>query len=75
MDLHGLRSKLLVGSVADMKATNDLTVQFTLKKPWSGFPYLLASQPGNIVSPTAAKKEGKNFGKSPVGAGPFKLSS
>ena len=75
VDSRGLRSQLIIGSVADMKAADDLTVVFTLKKPWSGFPYLLASQPGNIVSPTAVKKAGKDFGKSPVGAGPFKLSS
>ena len=56
-----------------------LTVQFKLKKAWSGYPYLFASIAGMIYSPTAFQKAGSeaNFNLNPVGAGagPFELKS
>jgi peptide/nickel transport system substrate-binding protein len=56
-----------------------LTVQFKLKKAWSGYPYLFSSVSGMIYSPTAFQKAGsaENFNVNPgdAGAGPFKLKS
>lgn len=65
------RSASLVESASSIKATDDLTVVFGLGESWSGFPYVLSSLPGNIVSPTAVQRLGKDFDRTPVGAGPF----
>ncbi|APZ41798.1 ABC transporter substrate-binding protein [Acidihalobacter ferrooxydans] len=48
-------------------------VQFTLKKPYAPFLSNLAYPTGLIVSPTAVKKYGKNYGSHPVGTGPFEF--
>lgn len=65
------RSTALIEAASSIKATDDLTVMFGLDESWSGFPYVLSSLPGNIVSPTAAQRLGKDFAKAPVGAGAF----
>ncbi len=56
-----------------------LTLQFKLKVPWSGYPYLYASVSGMIYSPTAYQKAGSeaafNLNPGDAGAGPFKLKS
>ena len=63
-----------------------LTVKFTLNAPWVNFPYLLASTPGMIPSPTAIKaacgrQSGHQparlclFNTKPIGAGAFKVDS
>jgi peptide/nickel transport system substrate-binding protein len=64
---------------ASVTVVDPLTVQFKLKVPWSGYPYLYSSIAGMIYSPTAYQKAGSeaNFNLNPVGAGagPFKLKS
>lgn len=65
------RSASLIQEATSIEATDDLTVVFGLDDPWSGFPYVLASLPGNIVSPTAVQALGDEFDRHPVGAGPF----
>ena len=64
---------------ASATVVDPLTVQFKLKVPWSGYPYLYSSIAGMIYSPTAYQKAGSeaNFNLNPVGAGagPFKLKS
>jgi peptide/nickel transport system substrate-binding protein len=65
-----------------------LTVKFTLSQPWSGFPYVLADEPGMLVSPTALKALGDptapdyrdkkaafNLKPTGAGAGPFEIVS
>lgn len=57
--------------VATVEAPDAKTVKVTLK---SADPLLLthlAHEPGMIASPTALKKHGANFGRRPVGTGPF----
>ena len=51
-----------------------LTVRVVLKAPSSPFLAQLLDRAGMIVSPTAVKKEGKDFGQHPVCAGPFKFT-
>lgn len=65
---YAFQSNLLLANVASMKATDDLTVVFTLRSPWSGFPNMLAQGPGMIMAP-AAYANPKKF--KPIGAGPF----
>lgn len=67
--------KGLMSMVTGFAAPTPTTVVFTLAVPWMEFPYLLATDPGCITSPTAVASEGAEFAKQPVGAGPFKLAS
>ncbi|HUZ51328.1 MAG TPA: ABC transporter substrate-binding protein [Streptosporangiaceae bacterium] len=51
-------------------------VQEQTTQPNAQLPWGLADRAGMIISPTAVKKEGAaNFGTSPVGAGPYKVTS
>ncbi|MBD8065843.1 ABC transporter substrate-binding protein [Devosia sp. PTR5] len=60
-------------SVENVDVVDDLTVKFTLNEPFAPFMSNLASPTGLIVSPAAVEKFGKDFGRNPVGTGPFKF--
>ncbi len=49
------------------------TVRFNLDQPWRPLLAALGERPGFIISPTAAQKFGQDFGRNPVGSGPFKF--
>ncbi len=49
------------------------TVKLTSSIPWRPLLAALGERPGFIVSPTAAQKSGQDFGRTPVGSGPFKF--
>lgn len=59
----------------DMTVVDPQTLQFTLSRPWAGFPYVLSIDAGMIASPTAIKAAGSGFSSNPgqAGAGPFEL--
>ena len=59
--------------VADLKATDDSTVVFTLKRRNAPFLANLAMGFASIISPTAAKQHGEDFFKRPSGTGPFRF--
>jgi ABC-type transport system substrate-binding protein len=54
-------------------APDDHTVVFSLTAPNVAFPQDLTAAEGYIESPTAVKAEGADFGRKPVGTGPFVL--
>jgi peptide/nickel transport system substrate-binding protein len=59
-----------------VKVRDKYTVEFKLKSnsPYADFLTYLASDVfGLIASPTAVQKYGKDFGRNPVGTGPFKF--
>ncbi|WP_417807705.1 ABC transporter substrate-binding protein [Thioclava sp.] len=58
-------------SVDKVEATDPATVTFTLKEPYAPFLSNLAYPTGMIVSPTAVKKFDADYGRNPVGTGPF----
>ncbi len=72
-----------VDKIESVKATDDMTVVFTLKKPWTPFLTSLAVSKGPfIVSPVAARANDKGgdlgqdyFKSHMVGTGPYKLES
>jgi peptide/nickel transport system substrate-binding protein len=81
-------SRSHVQIVQSMTVTDPLTITFSLKSSWPGFPYLLADEPGMLVSPkalaalgdpadSAYKERLTAFSVNPVGAGagPFELES
>ncbi|MGJ7911603.1 ABC transporter substrate-binding protein [Neobacillus sp. LXY-1] len=59
--------------IKEVKAIDDYTVQFTLKRPQAPFLKNLAMSPFGIASPDAVKKYGDDFRSHPVGTGPFKF--
>ncbi len=48
-------------------------IQLHTSQPYSVLPTVLADRAGMIVSPTALAKYGQDFGRHPIGAGPFML--
>ncbi len=62
------------GSVASTEAVDELTVKFTLSEPYAPFLSNLAYPTGLLVSPAAVEAGGADFGRSPVGTGPFKFA-
>jgi len=61
-------------SIVETRVIDDYTVQFKLDKPYAPLLSNLAYPTGLMVSPAAVKKYGKDFGRHPVGTGPFKFA-
>lgn len=61
--------------VAEVVATELLELDIVTKQPSGGLLNLLASGYGGLVSPTAVEASGTDFGRAPVGTGPFKFGS
>ncbi|WP_432757257.1 ABC transporter substrate-binding protein [Consotaella aegiceratis] len=60
-------------AVDSVTAVDEHTVEFKLNEPFAPFLSNLAYPTGLIVSPDAVKEAGKDFGRAPVGTGPFKF--
>ena len=60
----------LIGAIDKV---DENTVKFTLKQPQAPFLQNLAMFPFAIASPKAVEKWGTDFGKHPVGTGPFRF--
>jgi len=56
-----------------LEVVDDYTVRFNLKSPSVAFPNVLNERAGLIPSPVAVQKYGQDFGRNPVGAGPFRF--
>ncbi len=61
---------LLIQEVDD---SEDLTVRFVTDPPNPDFVSLMTDSSSFIVSPTALEQYGADFGRNPVGTGPFKF--
>lgn len=62
-----------INLIDHIKVVDDHTIQIHLKKPYAPFLSVLTDRAGMMVSPTAVKKEGKDFANHPVGTGPYKF--
>lgn len=60
-------------AVETVEVVDDLTVKFTLNEPFAPFMSNLASPTGLMVSPAAVEASGADYGRNPVGTGPFKF--
>jgi len=60
-------------AVAAVTVTDPYTVVFELKRPFAPLLAALAERPGFMVSPAAVKQAGADFGRRPVGTGPFRF--
>jgi oligopeptide transport system substrate-binding protein len=67
------RNKSFAGKVDGIKILNDSTIEITLKRPYSGFPNMLASYACAIYPKEAIEKYGTDVKTHPVGTGPFAL--
>lgn len=61
-------------AVEEVEVVDDLTVRFKLNAPYAPFLSNLAYPTGLIVSPTAVREYGADYGRNPVGTGPFKFA-
>ncbi|MDP5272976.1 ABC transporter substrate-binding protein [Chengkuizengella axinellae] len=57
--------------IQEVKAIDELTVEFTLSRPQAPFLQNVAMPVFGIASPTALEKYGESFTENPVGTGPF----
>lgn len=68
--------EFMAGSAAHIKGIrvpDSLTLELELAEPFAPFLSHLAMEIASVVSPRAAKKQGKNFGRHPCGTGPYQL--
>lgn len=65
------RSEVLL--IERLTVVDPLTIQIDLEKPFSPFLAVLSDRAGMMVSPTAARRLGRDFSREPVGAGPYKF--
>jgi ABC-type transport system substrate-binding protein len=59
--------------VEAVEASGEYRVRIAFKEPSPAFLAILTDRSGMMVSPTAARQLGEEFGTRPVGAGPFML--
>lgn len=71
--VKAVRAILSYDQVAKVEAVDDYTVRFTLKQPYALFLFWLSHQSGVSapVSKVAIDKWGANYGRHPVGVGPY----
>ena len=62
------------GAIEKTEVVGDMSVKFTLNAPYAPFLSNLAYPTGLIASPAAIMASGKDFGRNPVGTGPFKFA-
>ena len=61
-------------AIRETRVIDDYTVQFELDQPYAPLLSNLAYPTGLMVSPAAVKAKGGDYGRHPVGTGPFKFA-
>lgn len=72
------RNRSILEAIREVRAINPLTIRITTAFPFSALEPTLAHLATGIVSPAAAEKSGKAYGRSAeaaVGTGPFRVAS
>ena len=64
-----------MGPLVSIDALDNLTVKFTFSEPYAPFFVTLADVAGGINSPTAVMAAGDQYGRHPVGTGPYVFGS
>jgi peptide/nickel transport system substrate-binding protein len=62
-----------VAKIDSVEVIDKYTVKFNLTQPFAPLLAVMMDRPGFMVSPSAAQKYGADYGRNPVGTGPFKL--
>jgi peptide/nickel transport system substrate-binding protein len=60
-----------VGPLTSVTALDDYTVEFVFEEPYPPFFYSASGSYLGIISPSAVEERGADFGRNPVGSGPF----
>ena len=68
-----LRRYTLYKVISQIDVIDEHTVRFTLSEPFGAMIATFAHPAGGINSPTAVQKYGADYGKNPVGTGPYKF--
>ena len=68
-----LKRYTLYKIISQIDVIDDSTVRFTLSEPFGAMIATFAHPAGGINSPAAVEKYGKDYGKNPVGTGPYKF--
>lgn len=66
--------KQLLPVIKSIEVVDKYTFAINLLKPFPPLLGFLAERSGFVISPTAAKKYGEDYGSNPVGTGPFVFS-
>ncbi len=74
MTLDESRRKSDLASVAGTEVLGPHEVRIDLKQPDAALLTEMANRPGMMISPTAARKAGADFGLDPVCSGPFRFA-
>ena len=62
--------------ISDARVVDPRTVEFTLAKPWAGFPVALAGTIGEVIPKNAYEAaDPQEWARNPIGAGAFTLAS
>jgi len=69
--LIGSPGSWVLQNIKSYKSINDSLLRFNLKKPFPGFLGLLTMKYCSVVPREAVSLSGENFGRNPVGTGPF----
>lgn len=69
------RMRQNTSDLASVEVVDPLTVKINLSRRSGPFLSALANETGSIVSPTAVRERGADFARSPVGTGPFAITS
>jgi len=71
-NLNAPHSKDL-SAVASVDALDDDTIRVNMVEPSASILVMLSYEAGSMISPTAYQKLGKDFGRNPVGTGPYRF--
>ncbi len=66
-------AKLTLDMVSKVEVVGSKAVRFTLQRVFAPFMHRIADNPGAIMSPDAIKKYGEDYGRHPVGTGPYRF--
>ncbi len=62
-----------IGSLTEVTVVDDYTVKFVFEEPYAAFFINISYSYGGINSPTAVQEWGDEYGRHPVGTGPYML--
>ncbi len=69
----GSPNRSLFMVITEIKVNGPTSITFTTAEPMAGMLEVLCESSASISSPTAVQKFGRNYGRNPVGSGPYKF--
>ncbi|MBR0655498.1 ABC transporter substrate-binding protein [Plastoroseomonas arctica] len=69
----GSPNRSLFSVIGDIKVEGPLVITFSTTEPLAGMLEILCESAASINSPAAIQRAGRNYGRNPVGSGPYKF--